>query len=137
LKLCPAVVAAKEVAFYKTKLNRFGLPLDTRADYTKTDWETWTATLATNRADFDALMNPLYEFVNHTQPRVPLTDWYQTKDAKLQGFQARTVIGGVFVKMLDDPATWQKWAGKSSTKCPASLPAKPRRRPLIHRGLSG
>ena len=41
---------------------------------------------------------------------MPLTDWYQTKDARKQGFQARPVIGGVFCKMLDDPATWKKWA---------------------------
>ena len=34
LNLFPAEVAAKEVAFYKTKLNRFGLPLDNRAEAT-------------------------------------------------------------------------------------------------------
>jgi len=110
LNLFPPEVAAKEIAFYKTKLNRFGLPLDQRADYTKTDWEVWTATLAHRRADFDALMKPVYDFVSHTPQRVPLTDWYQTKDARMQGFQARPVIGGVFIKMLDDPATWKKWS---------------------------
>jgi len=110
LNLFPPEVAAKEIAFYKTKLNRFGLPLDQRAEYTKTDWEVWTATLARSRADFDALMSPVYDFVSHTPQRVPLTDWYQTKDARMQGFQARPVIGGVFIKMLDDPAMWKKWS---------------------------
>ena len=110
LNLFPPEVAAKEVAFYKTKLNRFGLPLDNRAGYTKTDWEVWTATLAARRADFDALMNPVYDFVSHTPQRVPLTDWYLTSDAQQKGFQARPVIGGVFVKMLSDPVTWKKWA---------------------------
>ncbi len=114
LKLFPLDVAAKEITFYKTKLNRFGLPLDNRANYTKTDWETWTATLAATRADFDALMKPVYEFVNHTPQRVPLTDWYETKDARQVGFQARTVIGGVFIKMLDDPAVWNKWVQEAS-----------------------
>jgi len=110
LNLFPPEVAAKEIAFYKTKLNRFGLPLDQRAGYTKTDWEVWTATLARSRADFDALMKPVYDFVSHTPQRVPLTDWYQTKDARMQGFQARPVIGGVFINLLDDPATWKKWS---------------------------
>ena len=110
LNLFPAEVGAKEMAFYKTKLNRFGLPLDNRTGYTKTDWTVWTATLAASRADFEAVMNPVYAFVSHTVPRVPLTDWYWTQNAKMQGFQARPVIGGVFIKMLSDPAVWKKYS---------------------------
>lgn len=102
LNLFPKEVAKKELAYYKTVLKPFGLPLDSRADYTKLDWEVWTATLADNRNDFDALMAPIYAFVNATTPRVPLTDWYFASDAKQRGFQARSVVGGVYIKMLEN-----------------------------------
>lgn len=44
--LLPKAVHDTEIAFYKTKLNKYGLPLDNRKDYTKLDWTMWTATLA-------------------------------------------------------------------------------------------
>jgi len=112
LRLFERRVVAKEVAFYKRQLQPFGLPLDNRENYTKTDWEVWTATLADSREDFDTLMRPVYAFVSATQPRVPLTDWYFTRDARLRGFRARPVIGGVFIKMLEDPTTWKRWSAR-------------------------
>ncbi len=113
IKLFPTEVAAKEITFYLTKLNRFGLPLDNRKDYTKLDWEIWTATLAESPADFHALVAPIYDWLNNSPSRVPLTDWYWTTDGKKAGFQARSVVGGVYIKMLGDPAMWKKWSSKT------------------------
>lgn len=110
LNLFPPEVVEKELAFYKSHQNKYGLPLDNRADYTKLDWLAWTASLTNSPAGFQALFDPAYQFATESQSRVPLTDWYDTKTGKQVGFQARSVVGGIFVQMLYDPAIWKKYA---------------------------
>jgi len=108
-KLFPAEVARKEMAFYKKSQLAYGLPLDNRKEYTKLDWILWTATLAETPADFAALLDPVFDWLNKTPDRVPLTDWYWTNSGKQTGFQARPVVGGILIKMLADPASVKRW----------------------------
>jgi hypothetical protein len=110
--LFPDSVRESEVKFYRTKLNKYGLPLDSRADYTKLDWSVWTATLASSPEDFHAIVDPIYTWTLETPTRVPLTDWYDTKNGKQIGFQARSVVGGVFIKALSDKELTAKWRAK-------------------------
>src|SRR5580698_6338052 len=105
LNLFPPQVARKEIAFYETRLRRYGLSLDSRRSYTKLDWEFWTATLADSRPDWDKLIAPIYDWANQSPTRVPLTDFYWTGDGTQVAFQARSVVGGLFIKMLANDAT--------------------------------
>ncbi len=102
LNLFSPEIARTEIAFYKAHQQAYGLPLDNRKLYTKLDWVIWSATLADNDADFRAIAGPAYRFANETPGRVPLSDWYWTQDSKQLNFQARSVVGGVFIKLLAD-----------------------------------
>jgi len=100
LDIFPDEIVEKEIAYYLTKQNQYGLPLDNRMTYTKADWIIWTATMADDDDTFHRFVDPLYGYVTETTDRVPLSDWYETTNANQTGFQARSVVGGFFIKTL-------------------------------------
>jgi hypothetical protein len=114
LNLFPSSLAQDELRYYLSHKNAFGLPLDNRHTYTKLDWSVWTATLATNPRQFDALIDPLYKFMTESPTRVPLSDWFDTVSGAQVGFQARSVVGGVYIKMLATPDVWKKWSAAAA-----------------------
>ncbi len=113
LHLFDPKIARTEVEYYKKIQKPFGLPLDNRKDYTKGDWLVWSASLADSEIDFQALIAPLRRFLNESESRVPFSDWHWTTDGKVQGFRARSVVGGVFIKMLYDRSIWEKLSSRA------------------------
>ncbi len=97
LNLIPKRVAAAEAKWYLSRANTYGVPLDIRHTYTKSDWEMWTAAWLKDQPGITSLLiESIFEFANTTGSRVPLTDWYDTTNDRQIGFQARPVVGGHF-----------------------------------------
>lgn len=101
LNIFPGVID-KEINYYLTKQNAFGLPLDSRKEYTKSDWIMWTAAMASDMETFQKFVDPLYKYINETPSRVPISDWHHTDSGEWVGFRARSVIGGYWMKVLMD-----------------------------------
>ncbi len=103
-KLMPHEIFDGETWANRRHFNAYGMPLDNRRTYTKSDWLVWTATLCDSKADFESYIEPLWNAYNVSPSRVPMTDWYDTVTAEKsgkRGFQNRTVQGGLFIKLLE------------------------------------
>ena len=116
LNIFPPSVAAKEVAWYKSVLQPYGIPLDSRTHLTKTDWSFWSASLSLKKQTFEQFIHPIWSYLNTTTAREPLVDSYVTDNIHSDGMHARPVVGGIFIRLLDDRHTWNKWAARGANK---------------------
>lgn len=90
----------KEVSWYIAHQNTYGVPLDSRRDYTKSDWILWCAAMSDEREKRQTLIAPIARFLEETADRVPFSDWYETVTGEHHSFQNRTVQGGLFMPLL-------------------------------------
>ncbi|MBO5222171.1 MAG: DUF4965 domain-containing protein [Clostridia bacterium] len=89
-----------EVNGYLKRINRYGLPLDCRKDYSKSDWQMWSTVLTDNKEYEQAIINAMWTCMDEIRERVPFSDWYNTSTPHMVGFQNRTVQGGLFINLL-------------------------------------
>jgi hypothetical protein len=118
LHLFPKSIVRMEWAFYARQMQPYGLPLDNRKTITKLDWEVWTAALSADPQQFQDLIHRLVVWADTTPSRVPTTDYYDTVSERQMGFQARSVVGGVFIKALLDPDIANKWREQPARRKP-------------------
>jgi hypothetical protein len=78
----------------------YGVPLDGRGTLTKPEWMLWAASLADDPALFADWTEAILRYANETPNRVPLCDLYFTDSGRKMGFQARSVVGGLYVGLL-------------------------------------
>jgi hypothetical protein len=118
-EIFPKSVMENEFASYRKHMDPYGMPLDNRKHYTKSDWLVWTATLAERKEDFEAFVAPMWEAFHRSPSRVPMCDWYLTLSSKHtlyasrsyvtdnvdapveKSFRNRTVQGGLYIKLLE------------------------------------
>ena len=91
-----------EIEYYLKKNQKYGVPLDNRKAYTKSDWILWSAAITDDPEKRKQLIEPVAEYQRETRSRIPFSDWYDTKSGKQCGFIARSVQGGIFMPILMD-----------------------------------
>ena len=99
-KLFSDEVKKNEIKVYTENMNPYGVPLDSRAAYTKIDWLMWITKLCDDKVFFDKVCRCIVDMINDTTNRVPMTDWYYTDNAEYRNFINRSVVGGLFIHLL-------------------------------------
>lgn len=102
LDLFPREVIERELAFYARQRMKYGTPLDSRSNAAKPEWSIWVATMARSKDVFEEFIAPIHRYVDETPHRVPLADIYFADTGRRRANQARSVVGGFFMKLLAD-----------------------------------
>ncbi|KAI0450175.1 DUF1793-domain-containing protein [Xylaria acuta] len=97
-KFIPDNIYQMQSDWYHNVVQQYGLPLDSRHLYTKSDWEFFAAAVASKRVRTEILQH-VAAWVNETATDRPFTDLYDTEGSGgFPGiyFMARPVVGGHF-----------------------------------------
>lgn len=87
---------------YRQELNEYGVPLDYRKEFTKTDWMLWAACLDDTDENIRLFSERIVKYLADTKDRNCFSDWIETKKPKQSGFDHRTVQAGLWMPVLMD-----------------------------------
>jgi hypothetical protein len=107
LRLVAEEIYTKQDAFYSTKVNKYGVPLDSRFTWQKTDWAMFASATAAVASIRDLWIENLYKFVSNGKTDAPFTDLIETRTGDFPKppftpsirFIARPVVGGHFIHL--------------------------------------
>ena len=91
-----------EISRYLKEALPYGIPLDSREKYTKSDWLLWVACMGDNK-EFEFIADLVWSAYNTTGKSRPMADWFYANTADWIMFHNRTVQGGLFMKLLFRP----------------------------------
>ena len=81
-------------------MNEYGVPLDFRDDFTKTDWMLWASALDDSADTAKAFSKCLVKYLNDTTGKRCFTDWCRTKTPDECSFNHRSVQAGLWMPVL-------------------------------------
>lgn len=89
-----------ESAKYNLETNKYGVPLDYRNVFTKTDWLIWASCLDKTGKNIKTFSECLAKFLKETTDRCCFTDCIMTDSGKKWGMEHRSVQGGLWMPLL-------------------------------------
>ncbi len=92
---------ANEVKLYKSKLCKYGLPLDSDNSRCKSDWAIWASVLDDSGELTEQVSTRICNMLAESESRVPFTDRYDvyTGIAETKIFRHRSVQGAMFLPL--------------------------------------
>ncbi|KAL1600663.1 hypothetical protein SLS60_007051 [Paraconiothyrium brasiliense] len=106
----PHEIYTNQSLWYSYSLQKYGLPLDSRHLYTKTDWEFYAAAVASPSVR-KSILEKVALWLNETVTNRPFSDLYNTEgggDFPDPYFFARPVVGGHFAFLALERACMEK-----------------------------
>ena len=112
LELVPKSIYALQDKWYPQKMQKYGLPLDSRHTWAKSDWTMFAAAASATDDTKAKLVEGLYSWVSNGKTDSPLADLYSTitgdtpkePDEPLVRFLARPVQGALLSFLARDKA---------------------------------